>query len=35
VHLWFGMNESLQPALFRPDGMNEYRYIVMPFRVND
>jgi len=32
--VWFGMNESLKPALFRPQGMENYRYIVMPFRVN-
>lgn len=32
--IWFGMNESLKPALFRPEGMDNYRYIVMPFRVN-
>lgn len=32
--VWFGMNESLKPALFRPAGMENYRYIVMPFRVN-
>lgn len=33
--IWFGMNESLKPALFRPVGMNDYTYIVMPFRVNE
>ncbi len=33
--VWFGMNESLQPALLRPEGMEAYRYIVMPFRVNE
>lgn len=32
--VWFGMNEPLKPALFRPNGMENYRYIVMPFRVN-
>lgn len=30
----FMMNESLTPALFRPDGEENYKYIVMPFRVN-
>lgn len=33
--IWFGLNDSLQPAMFRPDGMTNYRYIVMPFRVNE
>jgi DNA polymerase-3 subunit beta len=28
------MNESLQPAQFEIDGNQNYRYIVMPFRVN-
>ncbi len=32
--IWFGTNESLKPALFRPTGMEHYRYIIMPFRVN-
>ena len=32
--VWFGMNEPLKPALFRPAGMENYRYIVMPFRLN-
>ncbi len=32
--IWFGMNEPLKPALFRPAGMDNYRYVVMPFRVN-
>lgn len=32
--IWFGMNESLKPALFRPAGLESFRYIVMPFRVN-
>lgn len=31
----FCMNESLKPALFRPEGMEGYTYIVMPFRVNE
>lgn len=31
--IWFGMGESLKPALFRPDGQNEYQYVVMPFKV--
>ncbi|MDQ3008767.1 MAG: DNA polymerase III subunit beta [bacterium] len=33
--IWFGMNESLKPAVFRPEGFTEYTYVVMPFRVND
>ena len=32
--VWLGVNESLKPAAFRPEGMAEYTYIVMPFRVN-
>ena len=32
--IWFGMNESLKPAVFRPEGMLDYEYVVMPFRVN-
>lgn len=33
--IWFGMSESLKPALFRPDGQNEYQYVVMPFKVTE
>lgn len=32
--VWLGMNEPLKPALIRPVGAENYRYIVMPFRVN-
>ncbi|MBW7944448.1 DNA polymerase III subunit beta [Patescibacteria group bacterium] len=32
--VWFGMNESLKPAAFRPEGMDAFTYIIMPFRVN-
>ncbi len=31
--MWFGMAESLKPALFRPLDLAESRYVVMPFRV--
>jgi DNA polymerase-3 subunit beta len=31
--VWMGMNESLKPAVFRPEGMENYQYIAMPFRV--
>lgn len=31
---WFGMSESLKPALFRPDGNLKQQYVVMPFKVN-
>jgi DNA polymerase-3 subunit beta len=31
----FLMNESLKPALIRPQGKDTYSYIVMPFRVNE
>lgn len=30
----FFMNESLTPAMIRPDGEENYKHIVMPFRVN-
>ena len=30
----FFMNESLTPAMIRPDGDENYQHIVMPFRVN-
>jgi len=33
--IWFGMNDSLKPALLRPEGAANYSYIVMPFRVNE
>jgi len=33
--MWFGMNESLKPAVMRPQGQGHYSYIVMPFRVNE
>ncbi len=33
--VWFGMNESLKPAMFRPSGSPTYSYVVMPFRVNE
>lgn len=33
--IWFGMSESLKPALFKPEGRDDYQYIVMPFKVND
>jgi DNA polymerase-3 subunit beta len=32
--IWFGMNESLKPAVFRPADTPDYTYVVMPFRVN-
>jgi len=31
---WFGMSESLKPALFRPDNNPKHQYVVMPFKVN-
>lgn len=31
----FYMNESLTPALMRPEGKDEFKYIIMPFRVNE
>lgn len=33
--IWFGMNDSLKPAMFRLAGREDFSYIVMPFRVND
>lgn len=32
--VWIGVNESLKPVLLRPAGMEEFQYVVMPFRVN-
>ncbi|MBW7955115.1 DNA polymerase III subunit beta [Patescibacteria group bacterium] len=32
--IWFGMNEPLKPAALRPQGMEAFTYIIMPFRVN-
>jgi len=31
----FSMNESLTPAMLRPDNQEKYQYVVMPFRVNE
>ncbi len=31
----FSMNESLTPAMLRPDDKENYQYIMMPFRVNE
>lgn len=33
--LWFGMSESLKPAIFRPENRQDYQYIVMPFKVTE
>jgi len=33
--VWFGMNESLKPAMFRAHGVDGYSHVVMPFRVNE
>lgn len=33
--IWIGMNDTLQPAAFRPIEEEKYQYIVMPFRVTD
>ncbi len=32
---WFGMNESLKPAMFKPEVESSYKYVVMPFKVNN
>lgn len=32
---WFGMNESLKPAMFKPEANSTYSYIIMPFKVNN
>ncbi len=32
---WFGMNESLKPALFKPEVKSDYSYTIMPFKVNN
>lgn len=31
--VWFGMNESLQPGEFRDFDVKNFRYLIMPFRV--
>jgi len=31
---WFGMSESLKPAMFKPDKNENQQYVVMPFKVN-
>lgn len=33
--IWFGVSESLKPAMFRPEGQDEYQYVVMPFKVSE
>ncbi len=33
--VWFGMNESLQPGEFRDFGVKNFRYLIMPFRVQN
>lgn len=33
--VWFGMSESLKPAVFKVVGNEDYQYIVMPFRVTN
>lgn len=33
--IWFGMNDSLKPAMLKIGGRDDFSYIVMPFRVND
>jgi len=32
--LWFGMNEGLQPAMFKISGDDKFFYVVMPFKLN-
>lgn len=32
--IWFGMNDSLKPAMFKHTEVPEYQYVVMPFKVN-
>jgi DNA polymerase-3 subunit beta len=31
---WFGMSDSLKPALIKPVGSEKQQYVVMPFKVN-
>lgn len=31
---WFGMSESLKPALFKPEKEAAQQYVIMPFKVN-
>lgn len=32
--IWFGMSESLKPAMLKHTEVPEYQYVVMPFKVN-
>jgi DNA polymerase III subunit beta len=32
--VWFGMSESLKPAMFKVDSLTAHQYVVMPFKVN-
>ncbi len=34
-NLKFMMNESLKPAMFKVEGVENFKYVVMPFRVNE
>ncbi|MGD9129423.1 MAG: DNA polymerase III subunit beta [Candidatus Woesebacteria bacterium] len=33
--VWIGINESLKPAMFKPEELEGYKHIIMPFRVNN
>ncbi|MFZ5376309.1 MAG: DNA polymerase III subunit beta [Patescibacteria group bacterium] len=33
--IWFSMNESLKPAMFKTMKQDDYFHVVMPFRVNE
>lgn len=35
ARIWMGMNDSLKPAMLRVVDQPDFRYVVMPFRVND
>ena len=32
--VWFGMNDSLQPAMFKVAGRDNFFYVIMPFKLN-
>ncbi len=32
--VWFGMSDSLKPVLFKIPGYDQFKYVVMPFKIN-
>jgi len=33
--VWFGMNDSLKPVMFKEPGNSNFQHVIMPFRLND